>query len=50
MTAMADDRSFEVPEIKCLNEHTIPFIKSDIPAKKSSMRLMLSASLNLISG
>lgn len=34
MTAMADDMSFETPEIKCLNDHTIPFIESDIPAKK----------------
>ena len=50
MTAMANDRSFETPEIKCLDDHTISFIESDIPAKKSSMRPMLSASLNWMSG
>ncbi|PXV73649.1 MULTISPECIES: hypothetical protein [Pantoea] len=34
MTAIADDRSFETPEVKCLNDHTIPLIKSDIEPKK----------------
>ena len=35
MTAVADDRSFETPEVKCLNDHTIPFIKSEIPPEES---------------
>ncbi|WP_231568821.1 hypothetical protein [Pantoea rodasii] len=30
----ADDRAFETPEIRCLNDHTIPLIPSNIPAKK----------------
>ncbi|WP_241773156.1 hypothetical protein [Pantoea sp. CFSAN033090] len=34
MTAISDDRSFETPEVKCLNHQTIPFIKSDIQPKK----------------
>ncbi|QDY42242.1 hypothetical protein [Candidatus Pantoea soli] len=32
--SLADDRSFETPEAKCLNDHTIPFIETDIPPKK----------------
>jgi len=32
--ALADDRSFETPEVRCLNDHTIPLIKSDIEPKK----------------
>jgi len=32
--ALADDRSFETPEVKCLNDHTIPFIETSIPPKK----------------
>lgn len=34
LTAIADDRAFETPEVKCLNDHTIPFIKSDIQPQK----------------
>lgn len=30
---LADDRSFETPEVRCLNDHTIPLIPSNIPAK-----------------
>lgn len=34
MTVVAEDRSFETPEVKCLNDHTIPLIKSEIPPKE----------------
>ncbi|WP_236722702.1 hypothetical protein [Pantoea latae] len=34
VVAVADDRSFEPPEVRCLNDHTIPLIKTTIPAKK----------------
>lgn len=34
MMVIADDRSFETPEVKCLYEHTIPFIKSEVPPKE----------------
>jgi hypothetical protein len=32
--ALADDRSFETPEVRCLNDQTIPFINSEIPPKE----------------
>ncbi|PZL95120.1 hypothetical protein CKF43_09335 [Pantoea graminicola] len=32
--ATAGDRSFETPEVRCLNDHTIPFIKSEVPPKE----------------
>ncbi|MEB7537420.1 hypothetical protein NGC37_03735 [Pantoea anthophila] len=32
--ALADERSFETPEVRCLNDHIIPLIKSDIEPKK----------------
>jgi hypothetical protein len=34
MSAAADDKAFGTPETRCLNDHTIPFINSTIPAKK----------------
>lgn len=34
MTVVAEDVSFVTPEVKCLNDHTIPFIKSEIPSKE----------------
>lgn len=33
-TVIADAQTFYTPEIRCLNDHTIPFIQSDIPPKK----------------
>ncbi|WP_337037143.1 hypothetical protein [Pantoea agglomerans] len=35
ITVIADDRSFETSEVKCLNDHTIPFIKSEIPPEET---------------
>jgi hypothetical protein len=32
--ATADDRSYETPEVRCLNDQTIPFIKSKVPPKE----------------
>jgi len=31
---LADERSYEAPEVRCLNDHTIPFIKSEVPPKE----------------
>jgi hypothetical protein len=31
---MADGQSFYTPEVRCLNDHTIPFIETRIPPKK----------------
>ena len=33
-SVLADARSFETPEVRGLNDHTLPFISSKIPAKK----------------
>ncbi|WP_370463619.1 hypothetical protein [Pantoea sp. B9002] len=32
--AIAGDQAFYTPEVRCLNDHTIPYITSDIPAQK----------------
>lgn len=32
--AIADNQSFYTPEVRCLNDHTIPYIETSIPPKK----------------
>lgn len=49
-SVLADARSFETPEVRCLNDHTLPFISSKIPAKKVVDDAHVNARRNLMSG